>query len=152
LTRIGSKGLRWVKVLILGVSLLKRFRRVALSFLRTRRGRSLVWVEHFLYFLHVLWKLLPGFSFLVKSCFHGMVRATHAKQEPRRLLDGRTRLLTLLIGFYRSDRLSLPIRLVLQPLAAVEELGLVLEESCPELVGSEASLWDLFSEAYETHP
>jgi hypothetical protein len=41
---IGSKWMRGIKVLIVGISLLKWSRRVALSFLRTQRGRSLVWI------------------------------------------------------------------------------------------------------------
>jgi hypothetical protein len=41
---IGSKWMRLIKVLIVGISLLKWSRRVALSFLGVRR-RSLVWVK-----------------------------------------------------------------------------------------------------------
>jgi hypothetical protein len=79
LTHIGRKGLRRIKVLIIGVSLLKGSRRVALSFLRTQRGWSLIRVKRFLHFLHVLLELLWGFSLLVKPCLNGMVRATYAK-------------------------------------------------------------------------
>jgi hypothetical protein len=53
---------------------------VSLSVVRTGRRRGLVWVDGFLYFIHVLLKLHLEFSFLIKPCFHGMVRATHAKK------------------------------------------------------------------------
>jgi hypothetical protein len=42
---IGSKWMRGIKVLIIGISLLEWSRRVALSFLGAWRGRSPVWVK-----------------------------------------------------------------------------------------------------------
>jgi hypothetical protein len=68
--------------------------RVALSFLRARRGKRLVWIEYFLDLLHILLELLVGFSFLMQPRLDGMVRVTHAKQEPEHLLNGRGRLFT----------------------------------------------------------
>jgi hypothetical protein len=41
---VGSKWVRGIKVLIVGISLLKWSRRVTLSFLGARRGRSLIWI------------------------------------------------------------------------------------------------------------
>jgi hypothetical protein len=41
---IGSKWMRGIKVLIVGISLLKWSKMITLSFLGTRRGRSLVWI------------------------------------------------------------------------------------------------------------
>jgi hypothetical protein len=76
---VGSKWMRGIKVLIVVISLLKWSRRVALSFLGARRGRSLVWIYCFVDLIHILLKLLAGFSLLVKPCLNGMVRGTHAK-------------------------------------------------------------------------
>jgi hypothetical protein len=53
--------MRGIKVLIVDISLLKWSRRVALSFLGTQRGRSLVRIQCFLDLLHILLKLLAGF-------------------------------------------------------------------------------------------
>jgi hypothetical protein len=62
---IGSKWMQGIKVLIIFLSLLKWSRRVALSFLGARRGRSLVWVKCYLHLLHILLQLLTSFSPLV---------------------------------------------------------------------------------------
>jgi hypothetical protein len=61
---IGSKWMQEIKVLIVGISLLEGSRRVALSFLEVRRGRSPVWVKSGLDLLHILLELLAGFFFL----------------------------------------------------------------------------------------
>jgi hypothetical protein len=98
LTHIGCKGLRRIKVLIIGISLLKGSRRVALSFLRTRRGRSLVRVKCFLHILHKFLKFLPSLPLLMKSYLNSMVRVTHSKQKPIHLLDWRGGFFTLLGG------------------------------------------------------
>jgi hypothetical protein len=42
---IGSKWIRRIEVLIVGISLLEWSRRVALSFLGAQRGRSPIWVK-----------------------------------------------------------------------------------------------------------
>jgi hypothetical protein len=41
---VGSKWMQEIKVLIVDISLLKWSRRIALSFLRARRGMSFVWI------------------------------------------------------------------------------------------------------------
>jgi hypothetical protein len=60
-----SKRMRGIKVLIVGIFLLKLSRRVALSFFRAWRGRSLIWVKCFLHLLHILLHLLQAF---LSSC------------------------------------------------------------------------------------
>jgi hypothetical protein len=71
--RIGSKWMRQIEVLIVGISLLKWSRRVALSFLGARRGMSHVWVMSRLHFLHILLQLLSGFfsPHVTLSQWHG---------------------------------------------------------------------------------
>jgi hypothetical protein len=41
---VGSKWMQGIKVLIVGISLHKWSRRVALSFLGVQRGRSFIWI------------------------------------------------------------------------------------------------------------
>jgi hypothetical protein len=74
-TSISSKGVRWVKALIICISLLKRSGTVALSSLGTRM-RGFVWVKSFFHLLHILLKFLPSLSLFMKSCLNGMVRTT----------------------------------------------------------------------------
>jgi hypothetical protein len=76
---IGSKVMRGIKVLIVGIYLLEWSRRVALSFLKAQREMSPVWVKSELDLLHILLELLTGFSFFMQPCFYGMVGATHTK-------------------------------------------------------------------------
>jgi hypothetical protein len=83
-----------MKVLIACISLLEWSRRVALSFFSVQSGRNLVWIECFLDLLHILLELLGGYSFFRQPHLNGMVRATHAKQEHKHLVDGRARLFT----------------------------------------------------------
>jgi hypothetical protein len=114
---MGSKWMRWIKVLIVGIYSLKWSRRVALSFLGARRGRSLIWVKCFLHLLHILLQLLVAISLFMKPCLNRLVRATHVKQDLKHLLDGSGRFFTLLSrrlplvtpvgltgGPYRSNR------------------------------------------------
>jgi hypothetical protein len=76
---IRSKRLRWIKAFIASISLLEWSRRVALPVFGAWRGRGPVGIECSLNLLHILLKLLAGFSLLMKPSLYGMVRATHAK-------------------------------------------------------------------------
>jgi hypothetical protein len=78
-TSVGNIWMRGIKVLIVGISLLKWSKRVALSFLGAQRGRSLVWIYCFLDLIHIILKLLADFSLLMKPCLNDMVRVTQAK-------------------------------------------------------------------------
>jgi hypothetical protein len=75
LTCIGSKRMRWVNVFIFHISLLKWSGRIALSFLRARRRRSLIWVKQFVHLLHILLQLLMGFlsPHVTSSQWHGEI-------------------------------------------------------------------------------
>jgi hypothetical protein len=115
---IGSKQLRWIKAFIACIVLLKRCRGVTLSFFGARR-RSLISIESFLDFLHIFLELLAGFPLLMKPSFNGMVRVTHAKQEPEHFFSkGRRFSLaagpkTVLVQSYLSDQFLcclLPLR------------------------------------------
>jgi hypothetical protein len=136
-----------IKVLIVGISLLEGSRRVALSFLEVRRGRSPVWVKSGLDLLHILLELLAGFFFLhaALSQWHGGNDTCQIGSQIASWWERKTYHVTIQktapVYDYRFDRYDRLVWPVLLLLAAAEEWDLLLEGRTPKLEGWEAYWW-----------